>query len=94
MTIRHARETALTSIRALKSLSQFARISVIVTTMTGCTALTEPRGFIPTGGEDGVVLDPRIGVTYTPVPEGFLKCATRYDGVSVCWLVADTVTVR
>lgn len=63
--------------------------------LTACTALTEPVGFIPVGEEpDSAVLNPVIGVTYTPVGEGWLKCAYRYDGVSVCWMVVDTVTVR
>lgn len=67
-------------------------ISVI---LSACTAVTEPRGFIPYDEEpDPAVLDPRVGVTYTPTPEGWLKCAYRYDGVTVCWLVADTVMVR
>lgn len=74
-------------------LATVGSISVILSLFSACTAVTEPRGFVPVGGEPGV-LDPRVGVTYTPVPEGWLKCAYRYDGVSVCWLVADTVTVR
>ena len=70
-------------------------ISIIAVVVSACTAVTEPRGFIPAGGEpEAGVLDPRMGVTYTPVAEGWLKCAYRYDGVAVCWLVADTVTVR
>lgn len=71
-------------------------ILLISVVLTACTATTEPRsGFIPYGEEpEAGVLDPSIGVTYTPVAEGWLKCAVRYDGVSVCWIVTDTVTVR
>lgn len=68
-------------------------ISVIV---TACGAVTGPDArFIPAGGEPEVgVLDPSIGVTYTPTPEGWIKCAVAYDGVAICWLVTDSVTVR
>lgn len=60
--------------------------------LSACTGVTEPRRVIP-AGEEGVVLDPRIGVTVVPV-EGWVKCAVAYDGVAICWQVTDSVTVR
>ena len=70
-------------------------LALISVVLTACTAATEPRsGFIPYGERpESAVLDPAIGVTYTPVGEGWIKCAVRYDGVAACWIVTDTVTV-
>lgn len=71
-------------------------LGLISVVLTACTAVTGPdRRFIPVGEEpESAVLDPSIGVTWTPVEAGWIKCAVKYDGVSVCWQVVDSVGVR